>query len=107
MGPQGPPGKGETPLGAGGCPERALAVTRAVMEWSAPALPWVVVLRPAYLPAGNDLSDAGVVEVLTRTAVGGLLFGACLWIGWRVLGRRLWERAAARPPSLAVSPAGA
>jgi hypothetical protein len=62
---------------------------------------------PAYLPAGNDLSDAGVVEVLTRTALGAVLFAACGWIGWRVFGRRLWERAAAHPSSLAMSPAGA
>lgn len=47
---------------------------------------------PSYLPAGDDLSDAGVLEVLSRTVAGGLLLAAFLWIGWQVLGRRLWER---------------
>lgn len=46
---------------------------------------------PAYV-TGNDLSDAGVLEVAVRTAVGGVLFAAFLWLFWKALGRRLWDR---------------
>ena len=46
---------------------------------------------PRYVVA-NDLSDAGVVEVLVRTAIGGVAFAAFLWICWRLFIRRLWER---------------
>lgn len=42
--------------------------------------------------AGNDISDAGLVEVLVRTSIGGVLFAAFLWLCWRAFGRRLWER---------------
>jgi LexA-binding, inner membrane-associated putative hydrolase len=41
---------------------------------------------------GNDLSDAGWLEVLTRTAIGGVLFVAFLWLCWVVFARRLWNR---------------
>ena len=47
---------------------------------------------PSYLPAGNDLSDAGPLEVVVRTSIGGVLFLAFLWLCWRVFGRRLWNR---------------
>ena len=46
---------------------------------------------PGYVP-GNDLSDAGAVEVALRTGVGAVLFAAFLWISWRLVIRRLWER---------------
>jgi hypothetical protein len=46
---------------------------------------------PRYLPA-NDLSDAGVGEVVVRTTIGGLLFVAFLWLCWRAFGERLWRR---------------
>ena len=48
---------------------------------------------PIYIGPGNDLSDAGVLEVLVRTTVGGVLFAAFLWGAWCTLGRRLWRRA--------------
>jgi membrane-bound metal-dependent hydrolase YbcI (DUF457 family) len=41
---------------------------------------------------GNDISDSGALEVLVRTGVGGVLFAGFLWLGWWVLGRRLWAR---------------
>lgn len=55
---------------------------------------------PEYV-RGNDLSDAGFVEVALRTTVGGLLFAAFLWICWRAFGKRLWERATVPSPSVA------
>jgi hypothetical protein len=42
---------------------------------------------------GNDLSDAGLLEVLSRTAVGGLFFVAFILLCWNLFVRRLWERA--------------
>jgi hypothetical protein len=42
---------------------------------------------------GNDLSDAGVLEVLIRTTIGGVLFAAFLWLCWRLFIQRLWRRA--------------
>lgn len=47
---------------------------------------------PDYLPPGNDLSDAGVLEVVIRTSIGGVLFVAFLWLLWKILIRRLWNR---------------
>ena len=41
---------------------------------------------------GNDLSDAGVVEVVVRTAIGGALFALFLFLCWRLFVRRLWLR---------------
>jgi len=41
---------------------------------------------------GNDLSDAGLVEVLVRTTVGGVLFAAFVWLCWKVFIKRLWDR---------------
>lgn len=46
---------------------------------------------PDYL-VGNDLSDAGPLEVAIRTGVGGALFALFLWGCWMSFGRRLWER---------------
>jgi membrane-bound metal-dependent hydrolase YbcI (DUF457 family) len=40
----------------------------------------------------NDLSDAGWVEVLARTTVGGILFFLFIWICWKLFIRKLWER---------------
>ena len=48
---------------------------------------------PSYLPAGNDLSDAGAAEVVLRTAAGAAGFALLLWVVWVVVGRRLWARA--------------
>ena len=58
---------------------------------------------PRYIP-GNDLSDAGLLEVLVRTTVGGVLFAGFLWLCWRLFVRRLWDRgtptAAEQAPAL-------
>lgn len=51
---------------------------------------------PRYVP-GTDLSDAGWVEVAVRTGIGGLLFAGFLWLLWRTVARRLWERAGDPP----------
>ena len=58
---------------------------------------------PEYI-AGNDLSDAGFVEVLLRTTIGGVLFAAFLLVCWWLFVRRLWERGTptAAPSSPAV-----
>jgi membrane-bound metal-dependent hydrolase YbcI (DUF457 family) len=58
---------------------------------------------PAYIGPGNDLSDAGVLEVLVRTTIGGALFAAFLWCTWHLLARPLWHRAAPPPMSAARS----
>ena len=47
---------------------------------------------PDYIGRANDLSDAGWIEVLARTAVGGVLFAAFLWVSWRLFIKRWWER---------------
>lgn len=47
---------------------------------------------PDYLPPGSDLSDAGLLEVVIRTSIGGVLFVAFLWLLWKVFIRRLWNR---------------
>jgi len=47
----------------------------------------------------NDLSDAGWVEVLIRTTIGGVLFAAFLWVCWVVFVKRLWRRGSG-PPSV-------
>lgn len=46
---------------------------------------------PDFVPA-SDLSDAGWLEVLVRTAIGGALFAGFLGVCWVVFVRRLWER---------------
>jgi hypothetical protein len=57
---------------------------------------------PGYI-ASNDLSDAGALEVLVRTGIGGVLFAGFLWLCWKTFGRRLWARgydvpAVSQPP---------
>jgi membrane-bound metal-dependent hydrolase YbcI (DUF457 family) len=61
---------------------------------------------PGYVE-GNDISDSGLVEVLVRTGIGGVLFAGFLWLCWRIFGRRLWERGYDVPvvAAGAVSPA--
>jgi hypothetical protein len=46
---------------------------------------------PKYVPA-TDLSDAGPVEVLVKTGVGGVLFAGFLWLCWRLFLKRWWDR---------------
>ena len=46
---------------------------------------------PHYLP-GNDLSDAGPLEVIVRTTIGGVLFAGFVWLCWVTFVRRLWNR---------------
>lgn len=60
---------------------RADADATLDVSWGGPS--WVV---------GNDLSDAGAIEVLARTTVGGVLFAAFLALCWRFFVARLWER---------------
>ena len=62
----------------------------AEIDWSWGGPHWV---------QGNDLSDAGLVEVLVRTGIGGVLFALFLWLCWVVLVRRLWDRGI-DPPSV-------
>ncbi len=56
---------------------------------------------PEYI-GGNDISDAGLAEVLVRTVIGAVLLAVFLWACWRTFGKRLWERGydvpAAEPP---------
>lgn len=47
---------------------------------------------PSYLTSYNDLSDAGALEVVWRTTLGGILFAGFLWMIWRLIGARLWRR---------------
>ncbi len=61
---------------------------------------------PGYVE-GNDLSDAGVLEVLLRTAVGGVLFALFLVLLWRVVGRRLWARGVDPPSVVRRTPSAA
>lgn len=51
---------------------------------------------PHYIQ-GNDISDAGPLEVLVRTSVGGVLFVLFLLICWRLFVHRLWARGADPP----------
>jgi hypothetical protein len=51
----------------------------------------------------NDLSDAGWVEVLIRTTIGGVLFAAFLWVCWVVFVKRLWSRGSGPPAMPAQS----
>jgi membrane-bound metal-dependent hydrolase YbcI (DUF457 family) len=51
---------------------------------------------PRYLE-GNDLSDAGPFEVFVRTTIGGILFALFLWLLWRYVGKRLWDRSDPQP----------
>ena len=58
-----------------------------------------------YYVVGNDLSDAGFVEVAARTAVGGVLFALFLWAAWRLVIRRLWDRGVDPPVVEGTAPA--
>jgi membrane-bound metal-dependent hydrolase YbcI (DUF457 family) len=51
---------------------------------------------PRFVP-GNDLSDASFVEVTIRTAIGGVLFFAFVYLCWVTFIRRLWLRAVDPP----------
>lgn len=46
---------------------------------------------PDFVPA-SDLSDASVLEMLARTAVGAVGFGLFLWLCWKLFVRRWWEQ---------------
>jgi hypothetical protein len=46
---------------------------------------------PDFVPA-SDLSDAGWVEVVARTTIGGALFAGFLYLCWRLFVARLWAR---------------
>ena len=62
----------------------------APLDWSWGG-PWWV--------EGNDLSDAGLGEVLVRTTIGGVLFAVFLWLCWKLFVKRLWDRGV-DPPSV-------
>ena len=51
---------------------------------------------PHYI-AGNDISDAGLAEVIRDTLIGGALFAVFLVACWYLFGRRLWERGVGPP----------
>ncbi len=59
--------------------------------------PWQPVWGGPHYVGGNDISDAGFVEVLVRTTIGGALFAMFLWVCWRVFGARLWSRGVDAP----------
>ena len=46
---------------------------------------------PDFVP-GTDLSDAGWLEVVVRTTIGGVLFAGFVYLFWRLFVARLWER---------------
>jgi len=46
---------------------------------------------PDFVP-GTDLSDAGWLEVVVRTTIGGVLFAGFVYLCWRLFVARLWER---------------
>ena len=61
--------------------------------------PWDPVWAgPGWVEA-NDLSDAGWLEVVVRTSIGGVLFFAFLYLCWRWFLRGWWERGI-DPPSV-------
>ncbi len=47
---------------------------------------------PTYLGPGNDLSDAGPMEVIVRTTIGGVFFVALVLLLWKLFIGRLWAR---------------
>jgi membrane-bound metal-dependent hydrolase YbcI (DUF457 family) len=57
---------------------------------------------PRYVE-GSDLSDAGPLEVLIRTSIGGVLFFLFLWLCWRLFVHKLWDRAE-DPPAVERGP---
>ena len=63
----------------------------ARLQWRTPFQPtWG---GPAYTGRSNDLSDASVVEVFVRTAIGGVFFAAFLALCWHAFIRRWWAEA--------------
>jgi len=48
---------------------------------------------------GVDLSDAGALEVVVRTAIGGVMFFGFIYLCWVLFIRRLWRRGV-DPPSM-------
>lgn len=66
----------------------------ARFDVKAPWQPWWG--APLWVKA-NDLSDAGVVEMLVRTALGGVMFTLFLMLCWRLFVKRLWIRAGESP----------
>lgn len=66
----------------------------ARFEARTPFQPWWG--APSWVKA-NDLSDASALEMVVRTAIGGVLFFAFLWLCWKLFIRRLWQRAADPP----------
>ncbi|MEZ5183092.1 MAG: metal-dependent hydrolase [Acidimicrobiales bacterium] len=62
--------------------------------------PWNPVWGGPSWVAGNDLSDAGPLEVIVRTSIGGVLFFAFLWLCWRWFVKGWWERGE-DPPAVA------
>jgi hypothetical protein len=46
---------------------------------------------PDFVPA-SDLSDAGLLEVVVRTTIGGVLFAGFLYLCWRWFVAKLWDR---------------
>lgn len=71
----------------------------ARFEVKTPWQPWWG--APSWVTA-NDLSDASVVEMLVRTAIGGVLFSMFMWLCWKLFVRRLWVRAGVRPDAAPV-----
>lgn len=47
---------------------------------------------PTYITSFNDLSDAGPLEVLWRSAIGAVLLAGFLYLVWKLVGARLWRR---------------
>lgn len=62
----------------------------ARFEAKTPFEPWWT--APSFV-AANDLSDAGWLEVVIRTTIGGVLFAGFLVLCWKLFIKRLWDRA--------------
>lgn len=60
---------------------------------------------PAYVGTANDLSDASVLEMLARTAIGGVGFAIFMVVCWRLFIRRWWHEAE-DPPIVGTRPRG-
>jgi hypothetical protein len=59
--------------------------------------PWDPTWHGPHGIPGNDLSDAGWIEVVIRTGIGGALFALFLWLCWRAFIGALWNRATDPP----------
>jgi len=70
----------------------ALGMPRARVDWRLGDLVKHTFDRTVAI-VGKALSDAGIAEMLIRTAIGGVLFFAFLWLCWKVFVKRLWIRA--------------